>query len=220
MSSYPGDYGQVTLKLLVNAMKLFSLGAHRYPIGHLSWTEYTPHESDNDPPFYKMTLYGELVKLTPLPIAIPATISYLGMAVTLEKKNELSVIGKNLGDAEWNRVFGLIGNDLSKVHTMGSLEGVWEGAFTVSRIQTHITCQVHPRHLTVIVSTRSSWRTAPSFGDRVQALWFIPLSRATVKRSRHRNTSFSNPLHSAWETPCTRSYRKNLRSKRRYRGSK
>ena len=132
--TYPGDYGQVTLRTLVNAMKLFSVGAHCYPIGHLSWTDYTPHESADDPPSYKMILYGEQVELTPLPIAIPATISYLGIAETLEKKNELSIIGKNLGDTEWNRVFGLISNDLSRVHTMGSLEGVWEGAFTVSRI--------------------------------------------------------------------------------------
>ena len=137
MTTYPGDYGQVTLRVLVNAMKLFSVGAHCYPIGHLSWTDYTPRESADDPPSYKTTLYGEPVKLTPLPIAIPATISYLGIAETLEKKNERSVIGKNLGDTEWNRVFGLIGNDLSKVHTMGSLEGVWEGAFTVSHIRIH-----------------------------------------------------------------------------------
>ena len=142
---YPGGYGQDTLMVLVNAMKLFSVGAHCYPIGHLSWTDYTPHESADDPPFYKMTLYGKPVKLTPLPIAIPATLSYLGIAETLENKNEPSVIGNNLGDTEWNRVFGLVDNDLSKVHTIGSLEGIWEGAFTVSRIRIHTTRLVHKR---------------------------------------------------------------------------
>jgi len=124
-------------------MKLFSVGAHCYPIGHLPWTDYTPREGAADPPSHEMTLYGERVKLTPLPIAIPATISYLGIAETLENKNELSVIGNNLGDTEWNRVFGLIDNNLSKVHTIGSLEGVWEGAFTVSRTQIRITRSLH-----------------------------------------------------------------------------
>lgn len=113
-------------------MKLFSVGAHYYPIGHLPWTDYTPREGGYHPPSYEMTLYGEQVKLTPLPIAIPATISYLSIAETLENKNQLSAIGNNLGDTEWNRVLGLVDNKLSKVHTIGSLEGVWEGAFTVS----------------------------------------------------------------------------------------
>ena len=128
------NYEQDTLKVLVNAMKLFSVGVHCYPIGHLSWTNYTPREGTNDPPYYEMTLYGERVRLTPLPIAIPATISYLGIAETLENKNEPPVIANNLGDTEWNRVFGLIDSNLSKVHTIGSLEGVWEGPFTVSHI--------------------------------------------------------------------------------------
>jgi hypothetical protein len=125
-------------------MKLFSMGAHRYPISHLSWTDYAPHEDSNNPPSYETTLYGERVKLTPLPVAIPATISYLSIAETFEKtlenKTELSVIGNNLGDTEWNRVFGLINNNLSRVHTIGSLEGVWEGTFTVSHAQTYKRC--------------------------------------------------------------------------------
>ena len=135
---------------LVNAMKLFSVGAHCYPIGHLSWTDYTPRESADDPPSYKMTLYGEPVKLTPLPIAVPATISYLGIAEMLEHKNEVSVIGNSLGDTEWNRVFGLIDNDLSKVHTIGSLEGIWEGPFAVSRIRIHITRLARKCHPTLL----------------------------------------------------------------------
>jgi len=124
-------------------MKLFSVGAHCYPVGHLPWTDYAPREGADDPPSHETTLYGERVKLTPLPIAIPATISYLGIAETHENKNELSFIGKNLGDTEWNRVFGLIDNNLSKVHTIGSLEGVWEGVFTVSRIHIRIPRSVH-----------------------------------------------------------------------------
>lgn len=128
---FVGNYEQETLKVLVNAMKLFSVGAHYYPIAHLPWTDYTPQKGAYDPPSYQMTLYGEQVKLTPLPIAIPATISYLGIAETLEHKSQLSAIENNLGDTEWNRVFGLVGNEISKVHTIGSLEGVWEGLFTV-----------------------------------------------------------------------------------------
>ena len=113
-------------------MKLFSVGAHYYPIGHLPWTEYTPQEGTYDPPSYQATLYGERMKLTPLPIAVPATISYLGIAERLEKNKRPSVVDKNLGDTEWNRVLGLVNNNLSMVHKIGSLEGVWEGAFTVS----------------------------------------------------------------------------------------
>lgn len=130
---FVGNYGQDTLKVLVSAMKLFSVGAHYYPISHLSWADYTPREGAYEPPSYQMTLYGEQVKLTPLPIAIPATISYLGIAETLENKSQMSAVGNSFGDAEWNRVFGLVDNKLTKVHTIGSLEGVWEGAFTVSR---------------------------------------------------------------------------------------
>ena len=138
-NEFVANYGQETLKVLVNAMKLFSVGAHCYPIGHLSWADYAPRQDADDPPSYEMTLYGERTKLAPLPIAIPATISYLSIAETLENKGELTGIGNNLGDAEWNRVFGLIDNNLSKVHTIGSLEGFWEGTFTVSPIQTHTT---------------------------------------------------------------------------------
>lgn len=116
-------------------MKLFSVGAQPYPIGYLHWTRYTPGEGDGDPPSYEITLYGEQTKLTPLPIAIPATICYLGITETFENTTELSAIGKNIGDTEWNRVFGLINSNLSKVHTIGSLEGVWEGMFTVSCVQ-------------------------------------------------------------------------------------
>jgi hypothetical protein len=148
IGQFEGNYERDTLRVLVNAMKLFSVGAHCYPIGHLSWMDFTPREGADDPPSYETILYGERVKLTPLPIAIPATISYLGIAETLENKNELPVIGNNPGDTEWNRVFGLIDSNLSKVHTIGSLEGVWEGTFTVSRIQTHVTRSVHEYCLT------------------------------------------------------------------------
>ena len=117
-------------------MKLFSVGAHYYPICRLPWTNYTPREGNDDPQPYEMTLYGERVKPIPLPLAVPATISYLGIAETLENKNQWSAIGENLGDNEWNRVFGLVDNSLSKVHTIGSLEGVWEGTFTVSHVRT------------------------------------------------------------------------------------
>jgi len=140
IDEFVANYGQETLSDLVNPMKLFSAGAHCYPISHLSWADYAPCQDADDPPFYEMTLYGERTKLTPLPIAIPATISYLSIAETLENKAELFAIGNNFGDAEWNRVFGLIDNNLSKVHTIGSLEGIWEGTFTVSPIQTHTTC--------------------------------------------------------------------------------
>jgi hypothetical protein len=113
-------------------MKLFSVGAHHYPICHLPWTEYTPQGRAASPPSQEVILYGERVNLTPLPIAIPATIAYLGIAESLDNKSQLSPIENNLGDTEWNRVFGLVDNNLAKVHTIGSLEGVWEGAFTVS----------------------------------------------------------------------------------------
>lgn len=113
-------------------MKLFSVGAHYYPISYLSWTDYIPREDAKAQPYHEMTLYGEQVKLTPLPIAVPATISYLGIAETLGNKNHLHALSGNPGDTEWNRVFGLVDNNLSKVHKIGCLEGAWEGAFTVS----------------------------------------------------------------------------------------
>lgn len=124
-------------------MKLFSVGVHCYPITHLSWADFIPHGGTEDPPPYEMALYGERVRLTPLPIAIPATRAYLEIAETFEDKNELSIIGNNLGDTEWNRVFGPLDNNLSKVHIVGCLEGVWEGAFTVSGIQTYTPHSVH-----------------------------------------------------------------------------
>ena len=161
---FVGNYGRELLKVLVNAMKLFSVGAHYYPIGHLSWTNYTPRESAYDPPSYKMTLYGQQVRLTPLPIAIPATISYLGIAEALENKNQPSYIEGNLGDTEWNRVFGLVDTKSSKVHAIGSLEGVWEGVFTVSLWFT----DRMPRFLPPTDSTRISLRTAPSSGGPVR----------------------------------------------------
>ena len=124
-------------------MKLFSVGAHYYPFCHLPWADYTPQEGADPLPSYEMTLFGERVKLTPLPIAIPATISYLSIAEALENKSQLSAIGNNLGDTEWTRVFGLVDNNLSKVHAIGSLEGVWEGAFTVSHTQARLARFVH-----------------------------------------------------------------------------
>jgi hypothetical protein len=163
---FVGNYGQETLKVLANAMKLFSVGAHHYPIGHLSWADYTPQDGIYDPPSYPVALYGEQSRLTPLPIAIPATISYLGIAETLENKNQLFAIGGNLGDTEWNRAFGLVDNELSNVHTIGSLEGVWEGVFTVSlrSMDNTLPC------LLVTDSTRISRRTAPSLRGQVRTL--------------------------------------------------
>jgi len=182
----------------VNAMKLFSVGAHCYPICHLPWTDYTQHEGVDDPPSYETTLYGERVRLTPLPIAIPATISYLGIAEALKKGNGLAVIGNNLGDTEWNRVSGLIGNDLSKVHTIGSLEGVWEGAFTVRSSPPSVRFANGVRCLT-LDSTRISRPTMPSFKGRVQTSQFKHNSCVIVKLSKHGNTSCLSLLPSAWE---------------------
>lgn len=146
-------------------LKLFALGAHRYSLVNYTWNEYSPPELESDP--LDFIAYGEKINLTPLPVGTPATLAYLSLynkirvsrasaiasVSTLPKSSSLEP--RRLRDCAWQRgvVIPRPIINLSTVFKTGSVDGVWEGMFTVrytipseTPLILHLVCRVHVLH--------------------------------------------------------------------------
>lgn len=123
----------------------------KYPLCHPSWTEFLPRSEATSPP-YVITHFSEAYRLTPPTLAPAAILTLLTLALrilapaqanhsgglSLQPPASLSLTMRRSEDwdADWYRCINLGKSDrcgaLSGAYVLGSLEGVWEGVFTVS----------------------------------------------------------------------------------------
>lgn len=122
----------------------------QYPVCRPAWIDYVPNHSPGRsalPP-----AYAEYPSFSPLPLTAPAVLSFLSLAPhhlmgadALQPLSPLvpSSVSPQIRmssewDCEWERCKRLAGNDAptpenpSGTFKPGTMEGVWEGLFTVS----------------------------------------------------------------------------------------
>lgn len=122
-----------------SVLKLFALGAHRYALTNNTWSEYVPEQVETEP--LDFIAYGEKIALSPLPVGTPATFAYLSLfsktrsarAAASAQNSPLASQTLRLKDCAWER--GAVPPPevpLSNIFKPGSIDGIWEGTFTVS----------------------------------------------------------------------------------------
>lgn len=124
----------------------------QYPLTTKSWIEFEPKSIVS----LQTTLYGETTDLTPPPLATPAILSFLALvnkrrSIPLPPSESLSPQAPDEWTSEWGRCFAKPKRDITECFRPGrlvislqaarnqlkqpfnSIEGVWEGFFTVNR---------------------------------------------------------------------------------------
>lgn len=120
-------------------LKLFALAAHRYSLCNYIWSEYSPPDLEAQP--LDFTAYGEKVNLTPLPVGTPATLAYLSLYSKIRSARSTAIVSAaspargplQLRDCAWQQSVAVPRPvvSFSTIFKTGSVEGVWEGMFTV-----------------------------------------------------------------------------------------
>ncbi|EIN05279.1 hypothetical protein PUNSTDRAFT_116108 [Punctularia strigosozonata HHB-11173 SS5] len=143
---------------LTRLLKMFALGAHKYPLCEPSWVDFRPPPLPPVPEHSLVPHYGARIVLRPPPLAVPAILSYLAlvnrrpasstaahiatlatMPIPPTAPATVAVIGgaSRGGECacEWGRCLALGGGGGGgdgRPFRPGSLEGVWEGMFMYS----------------------------------------------------------------------------------------
>ncbi|KAG6864647.1 hypothetical protein C0993_008675 [Termitomyces sp. T159_Od127] len=140
----PDDYSkdnQESWKAL-NILKIFALAAHKYELTNPAWHQFVP--SPSAPTGACIAYLSEQRRLAPPPLATPAILAFLTLVNKLTEG-----VGYNAPtppppplrqdepewEREWHRCVVLgerrFSNALTPAFRPGSIEGVWEGLFTV-----------------------------------------------------------------------------------------
>jgi hypothetical protein len=129
---------QVILNV-TNILKLFAFGAHRYPLTNNMWSKFELEAGEADS--LDFLAYGEKINLMPLPVGTPATLAYLCLfsktrsvrAAATAQNAPLASQTLCIRDCGWQK--GAVVSPpeilLSTIFKPGSIDGVWEGMFTV-----------------------------------------------------------------------------------------
>ncbi|KAJ7607347.1 hypothetical protein FB45DRAFT_948125 [Roridomyces roridus] len=123
---------------ILNVLKVYALGAHKYPLTDPSWVNFLP---DSRPHSTNIVHYSEAHQLKVPPLATPAILSFLTLfnlkAKALDFGPTLEIpikAGCNEWEYELGRCLSLSRPNLDKGVTEsfrpGSVEGTWEGIFT------------------------------------------------------------------------------------------
>lgn len=151
----------VSLLLLFYCLLIQSLS--KYSISHPSWTEFLPRSEAILPPSV-ITHFSETYRLSPPTLSPAAILIFLTLALRVLVSPRADHAGGHSlqfpasilsatrrsedWDTEWYRCISLGQSDrcraFSKAYIPGSMDGVWEGVFTVSmRIPLCLTNQSH-----------------------------------------------------------------------------
>ncbi|KAG7443289.1 uncharacterized protein BT62DRAFT_339178 [Guyanagaster necrorhizus] len=162
---------------VLNVLKLFALGAHRYHLTSPSWLDFIPpphHRESN-----KIIHYSEIFHLNPPPLASPAILCFLTLVnrmlgspefpSTMERAPPVLLQRSTNGmewECEWGRCINLGQPSFDKIFMTsfmpGSIEGVWEGIFTYTEFTAYasLLAGAPPPVLqkSLVVKHRQTWK--------------------------------------------------------------
>ncbi|KAJ6492926.1 hypothetical protein C8R47DRAFT_427049 [Mycena vitilis] len=155
---------------VLNVLKVYALGAHKYPLTDPSWVDFRPDSPQ--PPTHTVHYSGEHQLKTP-PLATPAILSFLTLvnlkAKLIDFSSHLEVPTKpdsNEWEYELGRCLSLsrpeFDHGLTESFRPGSVEGTWEGIFTYTEFTAYAALlQGAPPPIlqkSVIVRHRQTWK--------------------------------------------------------------
>ncbi|KAJ6625941.1 hypothetical protein B0H10DRAFT_1999553 [Mycena sp. CBHHK59/15] len=149
---------------VLNVLKIYALGAHKYPLTDPSWVNFLPQSPQHS---------TDAQRLRTPPLATPAILSFLTLvnlkAKVVDFSSPLSVpvkAEKNEWEYELGRCISLSRQEFDKGLTQsfrpGSVEGTWEGIFTYTEFTAYAALlQGAPPPIlqkSVIVRHRQTWK--------------------------------------------------------------
>ncbi|KAJ6463540.1 hypothetical protein C8R45DRAFT_1026096 [Mycena sanguinolenta] len=155
---------------ILSVLKIYALGAHKYPLTDPSWVDFLPESSQHSTHFID---YHEAHHLKTPPLATPAILSFLTLvnlkANNMDFASHLDMPLKaesNEWEYELGRCLSLsspeFDNGLTKSFRPGSVEGTWEGIFTYTEFTAYAALLqgAAPPILqkSVIVRHRQTWK--------------------------------------------------------------
>ncbi|KAJ7699321.1 hypothetical protein B0H17DRAFT_306909 [Mycena rosella] len=155
---------------VLNVLKIYALGAHKYPLTDPSWVNFLPESPEHAT---HIVHYSEEHQFKTPPLATPAILSFLTLvnlkskAIDFPSHIELPVKAEsNEWECELGRCLSLsrpeFDNGLTESFRPGSVEGTWEGIFTYTEFTAYAALlQGAPPPIlqkSVIVRHRQTWK--------------------------------------------------------------
>ncbi|KAJ7270648.1 hypothetical protein B0H12DRAFT_1229147 [Mycena haematopus] len=155
---------------ILSVLKIYALGAHKYPLTDPSWVNFLPESPQHSTHFID---YSEAHQLKTPPLATPAILSFLTLvnlkANNMDFASHLDMPMKaesNEWEYELGRCLSLsrpaFDNGLTESFRPGSVEGTWEGIFTYTEFTAYAALLqgAAPPILqkSVIVRHRQTWK--------------------------------------------------------------
>jgi hypothetical protein len=196
---------------VLNVLKIYALGAHKYPLTDPSWVNFLPESSQ---PSTHIVHYSEAHQLKTPPLATPAILSFLTL-VNLKAKlidfsqSHLDMPMKaesNEWEYELGRCLSLsrpeFDNGLTESFRPGSVEGTWEGIFTYTEFTAYAALlQGAPPPIlqkSVIVRHRQTWKLREH--HFVVSTRSVPVDAAAAVDSHGHPLSAGDPLRAYFPT--------------------
>ncbi|KAJ6578800.1 hypothetical protein DFH09DRAFT_347906 [Mycena vulgaris] len=155
---------------VLNVLKIYALGAHKYPLTDPSWVNFLP---DSPPHSTPIVHYSEAYQFKTPPLATPAILSFLTLVNLKSKPIDFSLPletpikpESNEWEYELGRCLSLsrpeLDRGLTESFRPGSVEGTWEGIFTYTEFTAYAALlQGAPPPIlqkSVIVRHRQTWK--------------------------------------------------------------
>ncbi|KAF7369815.1 hypothetical protein MVEN_00314200 [Mycena venus] len=195
---------------VLNVLKIYALGAHKYPLTDPSWVNFLP---ESPQPSTHIVHYSEAHQLKTPPLATPAILSFLTLVNLKAKLIDLSQshldIPLKAESNEWEYELGRclslsrpeFDNGLTESFRPGSVEGTWEGIFTYTEFTAYAALlQGAPPPIlqkSVIVRHRQTWKLREH--HFVVSTRSVPVDAAAVDSHGHP-LSAGDPLRAYFPT--------------------
>ncbi|KAF7321100.1 hypothetical protein HMN09_00197700 [Mycena chlorophos] len=187
---------------VLNVLKVYALGAHKYPLTSPSWVKFLPESPHHAT---EIVHYSEPHQLRTPPLATPAILAFLTLVNLKTKQIDFSshldlpskpdsheweyergrCISLSRPESEFGRVV-----DLSDAFRSGSVEGTWEGIFTYTEFTAYAALlQGAPPSIlqkSVIVRHRQTWKLREHH-------FVVPVEE--LEASASQPLSAGDPLH-------------------------
>ncbi|THV03500.1 hypothetical protein K435DRAFT_962385 [Dendrothele bispora CBS 962.96] len=175
----PEEYNQTDKAswMALNILKVYALGAHRYPLTIPQWTEFGPQPISGVEPT-SIHYYAEPLRVIAPALSSPAILSFITLASQLHQQTNSATPSAPSDsclirdpdftewDCEWGRCRSLGGMAseacLTETFKPGSIQGVWEGRFTYTEFTSYgnLLSGGGPSVLTksVVIKHRQTWK--------------------------------------------------------------
>ncbi|KAJ7153448.1 hypothetical protein C8R43DRAFT_446153 [Mycena crocata] len=191
---------------VLNVLKIYALGAHKYPLTDPSWVNFLP---ESPQPSTHIVHYSEAHQLKTPPLATPAILSFLTLVNLKAKLIDLSsplALPMKPESNEWEYELGRclslsrpeFDKGLTESFRPGSVEGTWEGIFTYTEFTAYAALlQGAPPPIlqkSVIVRHRQTWKLREHHFVAANSASPVPGNHPSPASDYEEDSDNANPL--------------------------